>query len=144
MGQTPSNTVLTIQYYVGGGFSSNVKSNTLTNISTVRYSDMDTFLNDSEQAILDNIKNSLQVVNPDPALGGRDEETTDEMGIKGLATFSSQNRAVTRDDYVIRAYSMPSKYGSMVKAFVIKMEFLDVKSQLDVIKMTNEIDDAIS
>ena len=50
-GSTPSNTVLTIQYYVGGGFSANVKSNTLTNISTVRYSDMDTFLNDSEQAV---------------------------------------------------------------------------------------------
>ena len=143
-GSTPSNTVLTIQYYVGGGFSSNVKSNTLTNISTVRYSDMDTFLNDSEQAILDNIKNSLQVVNPDPALGGRDEETTDEIRIKGLATFSSQNRAVTRDDYVIRAYSMPSKYGSIAKAFVTKDGILDVKSQLDVIKMTNEIDDTIS
>jgi hypothetical protein len=143
-GSSPSNTTLTVEYYVGGGLGSNVKSNTLTNISTVRYSDSDEFLDDNETAILENIKNSLQVVNPDPALGGRDEETIDEIRIKGLSTFSSQNRAVTRDDYIIRAYSLPTKFGSIAKAFVTKDGILDTKSQIDILKMTNEIDDSIT
>jgi len=143
-GSAPANTTLTIEYFVGGGLASNVKSNTLTNIATIKYNDTDQFLDDNESTILENIKNSVQVINPEPALGGRDEETIDEIRLKGLATFSSQNRAVTRDDYVIRAYSMPTKFGSIAKAFVTKDGILDVKSQLDVLKMTNEIDNTIT
>ena len=59
------------------------------------------------------------------------------------ASFSSQNRAVTRDDYVIRAYSMPTKFGSVAKAFVTKDGILDTKSQLDILKSTGELDDEV-
>ena len=65
-------------------------------------------------------------------------ETDDEIRLNGLASFSSQNRAVTRDDYVIRAYSMPAKFGSIAKAYVSKDGILDSKSQLNVIKNTFE------
>jgi hypothetical protein len=36
-----------------------------------------------------------------------------------LANFATQNRLVTREDYIIRAYSMPSKYGSVAKAYIV-------------------------
>ena len=65
-------------------------------------------------------------------------KTDDEIRLNGLASFSSQNRAVTRDDYVIRAYSMPAKFGSIAKAYVSKDGILDSKSQLNVIKNTFE------
>ena len=55
-GESPSNTTLTVRYYAGGGLSSNVKSNTLNNISTVEYNDSDQYLTASEQNILTTIK----------------------------------------------------------------------------------------
>lgn len=142
-GESPSNTTLTVTYYVGGGLASNVKSNTLNNIGTIEFNDSDQYMSPTEQNILSTIKSSITINNPLPALGGKDAESIDEIRIKGLASFSSQNRAVTRDDYVIRAYSMPTKYGSIAKAFVTKDGILDTKSQLDILKSTGELDDDV-
>jgi hypothetical protein len=36
-----------------------------------------------------------------------------------LANFATQNRLVTREDYIIRAYSMPAKFGSVAKAYIV-------------------------
>ena len=45
-----------------------------------------------------------------------------------------QHRTVTRDDYVIRALSMPSKFGSLAKAYVSKDGILDIESQKNIFK----------
>ena len=37
-----------------------------------------------------------------------------------MASFAAQNRAVTKEDYIIRAYSLPQKYGSIPKAYITK------------------------
>ena len=49
--------------------------------------------------------------------GGRGEETIDEIRENSLANFGSQNRAVTRKDYQVRALSLPPKYGGIAKAY---------------------------
>ena len=36
-----------------------------------------------------------------------------------LANFATQNRLVTREDYIIRSYSMPAKFGSVAKAYIV-------------------------
>ena len=36
-----------------------------------------------------------------------------------LANFATQNRLVTREDYIVRSYSMPSKFGSVAKAYIV-------------------------
>ena len=36
-----------------------------------------------------------------------------------MAYFAAQNRLVTRDDYIVRAYSLPAKYGSVAKAYIV-------------------------
>ena len=36
-----------------------------------------------------------------------------------LANFATQARLVTREDYIIRTYSMPAKFGSIAKAYII-------------------------
>ena len=110
----------------------------MNQISNIDFADSTEYLNEDERKILETIKNSLSVNNPEPALGGKSAETDDEIRLNGLASFSSQNRAVTRDDYVIRAYSMPAKFGSIAKAYVSKDGILDSKSQLNVIKNTFE------
>jgi hypothetical protein len=138
-GEAPRNTVLEVDYYAGGGVESNLASNSLTTITNIAFSDSSTFLSDSEERVLRTIKNTVTVNNPDPALGGKSEESDEEIRIKGMASFASQNRAVTRDDYVIRAYSMPPRLGSIAKVFVSKDGVLDTSSQYDIVKNSSEI-----
>ena len=45
-----------------------------------------------------------------------------------LAYFGAQNRAVTAQDYQVRCLAMPSKFGSVAKAFVIQDSKLDANS----------------
>lgn len=139
-GEAPSNTTLTVEYYVGGGNESNVQSNVLNNVGTVNYADENEYLSDSEQLVMETIRSSLLVNNPEPARGGRGAETDEEIRMRGLSNLSSQMRAVTKEDYVIRAYAMPSKYGSVAKAFVTKDGILDTKSQIDLIKSSSQSD----
>ena len=66
------------------------------------------------------VKDSLYVVNPVPATGGRSSETITEIRQNAIAYFNSQNRCVTDTDYVVRTLTMPAKYGNVAKAFVNK------------------------
>ena len=38
--------------------------------------------------------------------------------MNSMANFSSQNRTVTKDDYLIRTLSMPAKFGRVAKAYI--------------------------
>ena len=133
-GSAPANTNLTIKYYVGGGVSSNVAANQLNKVQNIKFQDSTEYLDPSEQASIDTIKTSIQVNNPLPATGGKSAETDEEIRQNGLASFSSQHRAVTRDDYVIRALSMPPKFGSIAKAYVSKDGILDTRTQTNIFK----------
>jgi hypothetical protein len=124
-GQAPSNTTLTIRYIVGGGAQSNVNANSIKNVVSAEYFGDLTELGVNDKRIVDVIRSSLKVNNPIPAVGGKDAETNDEIKNNALANYSSQNRAVTREDYVVRAYSMSSKYGSVAKAYVATENSLD-------------------
>lgn len=136
-GSAPSNTTLTIKYYVGGGTESNVAANSLNTITNISYAESTTYMSVDERSIFDTIKSSVGVNNPFPALGGKGADTDEEIRQNGLANFSAQHRAVTRDDYVIRAMSMPSKFGSLAKAFVSKDGILDIESQKNMFKTEN-------
>jgi hypothetical protein len=137
-GEAPSNTTLFIEYYAGGGLNSNVSSNTLTNITKIEYGDQVEFLEQSERIILNTIKGSVRVNNESPALGGSGPESSEEIRRNALAYFSAQNRAVTREDYVIRAYSMPTKFGSIAKAYVSPDGILDTRTQFEFINNLGE------
>ena len=116
-GLAPSNTTLTVLYTTGGGIESNVPSFTLKNINNVQYQI------DSQNlsiALLNRIKASVACTNPLPAVGGKSEESIEEIRQNAMATFASQQRAVTAQDYIIRAYSMPARFGSVAKAYIIQ------------------------
>jgi hypothetical protein len=116
-GLAPSNTTLTVQYTIGGGVQSNVAAYQLKNIVGIQY-DIDS--QSLDKTLLDRIKSSVACTNPAPATGGKSEETIEEIRQNATANFAAQQRAVTNLDYVIRAYSMPPKFGSVAKAFVIQ------------------------
>jgi hypothetical protein len=121
-GLAPSNTTLTITYSVGGGVASNLPSQTLTNIVGVNYSINEEFL---DKTLLQRIKSSIASTNMSPAIGGKSLESIEEIRQNAMAEFASQNRAVTVQDYIIRAYSLPAKFGSVAKAYVLQDDQLN-------------------
>ncbi len=128
LGQAPSNTVLTVQYLVGGGLLSNSPSDTIKNISSVTYLNDTTGLTPSQNSLLTTVKNSLRISNPNPAVGGQNEESVEEIRQNALANFGSQNRTVTVDDYVSRVYSIPPRFGSIAKVMVIPNSDLSIST----------------
>ena len=114
-GTAPSNTTLTVRYLTGGGTSANVNANTINTINN-----SNTFFKNSNLAntgISQFIFNSLAVNNPLAASGGGDGDTIEEIRQNSLASYNTQQRNVTADDYLVRALSMPSKFGDLSKAF---------------------------
>jgi hypothetical protein len=111
-GTVPSNITLTVQYTKGGGVEANVPANDITTIlSTAGIS----ALNPSNTAtsLL-----TLVCTNPVPSTGGRGGDTVEEIRLNTLNAFSAQLRAVTKDDYMTRALSMPSDFGTIAKVYV--------------------------
>ena len=113
-GIAPSNTTLTVRYLTGGGATSNAPSNTLTQITgTIK------FLNSNLNSVTaQTIRNSLAVNNLEAADGGGDGDTLEEIRQNTISNYSTQLRTVTQDDYMIRALSMPSRFGVITKIYV--------------------------
>ena len=116
-GIAPSNTSITFYYTSGGGVSDNVASDTITRIVNKTLLIDETGL---DSVLYNQVINSLAVTNPLPATGGKSADDVEEIRQNALASFASQNRAVTKEDYIIRAYSLPSKFGSVSKAYVVR------------------------
>jgi len=104
---------LTVKYLVGGGVTSNVPANDLTIIDTsgVTFPGGGGGLNTA-------VLQSIVSTNPNPSSGGRNGDTSDEIRQNALYSYSTQLRAVTKDDYIVRALSMPSDYGTVSKAYI--------------------------
>ena len=113
-GIAPSNITLTVRYLTGGGVESNVPTNDLTTLlGSVNFIN-----NNLNSSTANTIFNSLAVTNPETADGGGDGDTIEEIRQNSSANFASQLRNVTQDDYLVRALSMPSKYGVISKAYI--------------------------
>lgn len=131
-GIAPANTTLNISYLTGGGVSSNVAANTLTNINTSNINFNNTNLNPTTS---DYIFNSVSATNPEAASGGRGGDTLEEIRQNSLAIVASQQRSVTADDYLVRALSMPSEYGAISKAYIEQPKLTD--NQVSTIETLN-------
>lgn len=116
-GQAPSNTTLTVKYTIGNGVADNVAANTLNTVNFVEYDDD---VNSTANAAMTNFaKNSVTVNNPAPASGATTAESITEIKNNALSNFATQNRLVTREDYIVRSYSMPAKFGNVAKAYIV-------------------------
>lgn len=125
-GIAPFNTTLTIRYLVGGGLQSNCQSNEIRNVVSAEFDNPSEGLLPEQVDLLNTVKNSLQVNNLSPCVGGKNSETDDEIKMNAMANFAAQNRTVTQNDYLVRVYSLPAKYGSVAKAQVIADTSLEV------------------
>jgi len=127
-GLAPANTTLTVIYSTGGGIADNVPANDIKNMSSILYNIDDSAL---VAATVTQAKESVAVNNPDPATGGRSGEEMQEIKNNALAYFQAQSRAVTKEDYMIRALSLPQRFGNIAKVYIVQDEQLN-QSEEDV------------
>ena len=113
-GIAPSNTTLTVRYLTGGGVQANVPSNDLT-IVTGNINFLNPNLNPTTA---NTYRASLAVNNPEAAVGGQDGDSIEEIRQNTISNYQTQLRNVTQDDYLVRALSMPARYGVISKAYI--------------------------
>ena len=104
LGETPANTIMTFSYRVGGGATSNVQAGELTTI------------NNAPAGV------TISVTNDEPSVGGTDGQTVDEIRNNASAFFATQLRCVTKEDYTTRIQSIPTKFGSIAKSYVERLD----------------------
>jgi hypothetical protein len=115
-GVAPSNTTLTIRYLTGGGLGSNVPAGSITSLSNtsgIRFT-----VSNLDATLAQSTFDSLTVNNPNASSGGNNGDSEIDLRYNSLANYAAQLRTVTQEDYLVRALSMPSLYGSIAKAYI--------------------------
>jgi hypothetical protein len=131
-GIAPSSTTLTVRYLTGGGVAANIIAGGLTSLDKTLVQFSTTSLSTN---IASFVFNSLTATNPEAANGGSSGDTLEEIRQNTLALIASQQRSVTADDYLVRALSMPSEYGSVSKAYIEQPKLTD--NQVSTIETLN-------
>jgi hypothetical protein len=121
-GIAPYNTTLTVQYWVGGGVTGNVPSNTINLVSQINVQNDLSAYTQAERLQFNSLVQAITINNDLPATGGGDGESMEEIRENALAFFNAQNRVVTTEDYVVRTYALPARYGKISKAFAVRDE----------------------
>tara|TARA_B100000902_G_scaffold128866_1_gene128075 strand:+ start:3032 stop:5068 length:2037 start_codon:yes stop_codon:yes gene_type:complete len=140
-GQAPSNTTLSVRYLVGGGVEANVSKASIKRITKMEFDEDLSLFDDDELQMYGTVKNSIAAENEIPASGGRGSETIDEIRENALAHFGSQNRAVTRKDYQVRALALPPKFGGVAKAFCAPDGELDNNSPSSILNNPDSLEE---
>lgn len=104
-GIAPSNTTLTVRYLKGGGVRSNVPANTINQQLNVNV------IGNTEKI------NTLTFNNLTPASGGKGADTIVELRENSRRAFNEQGRVVTLQDIAVRSIALPTKYGTIAKAY---------------------------
>jgi hypothetical protein len=129
-GLAPSNTTLTVRYIVGGGVRTNVPSNDLTQKYELNITPVSLTPNSLNQSLANYVRNSISFNNPNPSSGGGSGDSVEDIRLKTMANFSSQLRNVTKDDHIVRALSMPAKFGTLAKAYITQDLSLETNDTL--------------
>lgn len=114
-GVVPTNTNMTILYRTNPfGRKANVSANTIEELGTLSIKTQIGIDPQTQQTVRD----SLAVTNNDAATGAGSGDTINDIRHNAMASYSSQNRTVTKEDYLIRTLSMPAKFGRIAKAYI--------------------------
>tara|TARA_Y100000592_G_scaffold4512_1_gene6505 strand:+ start:4003 stop:6201 length:2199 start_codon:yes stop_codon:yes gene_type:complete len=132
LGESPNNITLTIKYRVGGGTGANLPANDLksfSNVTTIPAGQSTT---------------NLTATNNEPALGGKDSDSIEEIRQNAIASFASQQRCVTKEDYEARIVSMLPRYGSVAKVYCTTGRELYQQDNLGIVnKLKTLMDDIL-
>ena len=108
---------ITIKYRKNSADNVNVPVGSVSKVSSpiIAYKNSDVSTN-----IKDKVVSTLEVENEEQITGQVKPVLAEELRVRGLAAFASQNRAVTKDDYISLIYRMPSKFGAVKRANVVR------------------------
>ena len=137
-GLAPGGTTLTITYRVAGGVTSNVGSGLINKISNLNTGNETRILSGPDQAVYRTMLSSVTVTNDEAASGGGSPPSVEQIRQSAMGYINAQGRIVTSTDYEKRVLSMPAKYGTVHKAFVIKDDAINA-----VVKYTKEAQQGI-
>ena len=141
-GLAPANTTLTIEYSYGGGVDDNVNSDDITFKAGQTFEISD---NNLSATLVQDSKDSVNFNNPLPATGGGGGESIRDVRENALAYYQAQQRAVTKDDYIVRAYSLPAKYGNIAKVHLVQDDQLNKPTdELDRKVTTQDVDNGLT
>jgi len=118
LGVAPSNTTLRVVYRVNTATSVNAPAATLTRVDNALMSFEN--VTDLSDAMVQTVIGSLEISNQSPIVGDVSLPTAEEIRFRAPSVFASQNRAVTRMDYITLVYAMPERFGVVKKANVIQ------------------------
>ena len=117
-GIVPSNTTLFVTSRQNGTANTNVAVGGLTTVANpvIVFNNAATL---SSAKVRDVIA-SLEVNNDNMIVGDISYPTSAEIKTRALDYFATQNRIVTKNDYISYVYAMPEKFGGIKRAAVIK------------------------
>lgn len=120
LGIVPSDTIITVIYRRNTVLDVNVPSGFLTG----KVNPLMKFLNENtlENAQVTQTLNSLELVNESSITGFAAPMTSEELKLRARGAYGAQNRAVTKDDYISLCYNMPSNFGQIKKAALVRDE----------------------
>jgi len=116
MGISPANTTLSVKLRTDSVEVSNAPAGAINRVADSRVQ----FDNESglDSIKLAGVRRSMEVFNEEPIVGDLAIPTEVDIKIRAKNSFATQNRAVTRQDYVSMAYAMPSKFGAIKRCRV--------------------------
>jgi hypothetical protein len=114
LGVAPQNTTLTVQYRHGGGLTHNVAAESIRTMTTLLMQ----FPGFPPAALAASVRASVDINNPDPAAGGENAPSLDELRFRIPSARNSQSRIVSKEDLLARVYTMPSNFGRVFRAGV--------------------------
>jgi len=116
-GIVPPQGRLTVQYRANTAADVNISAGALSRITSPIVS----FGTNTPPAATSNaVIASLEVENEKPILGQTSIITNEEIRTRAIDNFASQNRAVTKQDYINIIYRMPSRFGVIKRANIVQ------------------------
>jgi len=118
LGVGPSNTTIRVLYLESDTDTANSPTNSVSTVlqKNLRFKDRLNLTN----TLVSSVAGSLEVNNEEPIVGEVGSLETDEIKIRTLDFYASQNRAVSRQDYISLVYAMPNKFGAIKRCNIIQ------------------------
>lgn len=118
LGISPANTSLTIIYRTNTRNNVNIATGRLTKPSRaiLDFNNITELNSDTIRTV----RQSIEVNNESPIIGDVSSPTSQELKTRIYDNFATQNRAVTKLDYVSTIYSMPPQFGAIKRAMLVR------------------------
>mgnify|MGYP003639760336 FL=1 len=117
LGVVPANTTLTITYRKNNVDEVNVAVGAINRVigSSVEFRDSSY---SKAQALA--LISDFEVENEEAIVGSIAAPSVDEIKVRAMNAYASQNRAVTKQDYISLIYRMPARFGAVKRANIVQ------------------------